>query len=159
MALYTIYGLIDPTNGELFYIGQTIYNRWARLTCHMTTSKVAKSPVYGRIKEIVAKGCRPKTVQLKRFESDLCLATDKNFGLYFERVYIQEYSALGTLLNIKENPLYDRKTKTFLQPINKKELKCNNGIYFIDSDVIYELHKPLYDPFKNHRFLAKLQQP
>jgi len=101
MAKFYIYALIDPTNNELFYIGQTTIRPHYRMINHLSAAKKSDSPVYTRIKDMISRGVRPIVYSLKRFESDLCTITNEKHGLYFEKIFIKEYSQLGTLLNIQ----------------------------------------------------------
>ncbi|MEO6707188.1 MAG: hypothetical protein ABIN04_15220 [Ginsengibacter sp.] len=157
MARHRIYGLFDPSKKEIFYIGQTSYIPYYRLLNHICASKDHLFPVSLRIKEMVSNGIKPKVFTLKEFEINLCRLTNKNHGLFFENIFIKEYSSLGTLLNIVGNPLYDRKTKIFKEPNLRKELKFVDGKYYIDSDAIKYLHQEPYNPFKNERFLSKIR--
>ncbi len=58
MALFDIYGLYDPTNGELRYIGKA--NCAAkRLKSHLRDSKKRNTPVYVWIRELASLGLIP----------------------------------------------------------------------------------------------------
>jgi len=147
MAKISIYGLIDPTNKELFYIGQTCFIPKYRLINHLCSLELRHSPLYNRIKNIKKDGHKPIITVIYEFESELM---ERNANFIIEKKYIEEYSNLGTLLNICHNPYYDKKAKIFIEPKEKRQLVFKNGKYFIE--VFY---KQQYNPFKNDRFLAK----
>ncbi len=154
MPKYRIYALFDTYKKEIFYIGQTMGHTHYRLMAHIHKSIIGTSPVYERVRELKSNGIKVKILTLKEFDSELCILTNEKHGIYFEKIFIKEYSALGTLLNVVDNPLYRK--GAFLQPEIKKELQYQNGKYFIESDEIKYLHQEKYNPFNNHRFKAKI---
>jgi len=57
-----VYALIDPSNGEIFYIGCTV-NPATRLSLHISNSKtyqISYNRKERRIREILAKGLKPE---------------------------------------------------------------------------------------------------
>lgn len=158
-TFFDIYGLLDPRNNELFYIGQTVMRTKYRLINHYASAKRHGTPVYKRINHILNSGSKPIIVTLKQVDSYFHNFNTTHSGRYVEKIFIEEYSKLGTLLNILHNPLYNKLTKSFDYPNAKKELKFKDGRYYVESDEIKYLHYEKYNPFNNHRFKLKILTP
>ncbi|MBF0261548.1 MAG: hypothetical protein HQL97_06950 [Magnetococcales bacterium] len=63
---YLIYGLIDPRNRSLRYIGKTHKRREVRLQEHIQAATEKQSPVYKWIGELLDKGLTPEIFILER---------------------------------------------------------------------------------------------
>jgi hypothetical protein len=68
---YLIYGLMDPRDGCLFYIGKTHKRREIRLEEHIVVAaEGSAAPVHHRIRAIVAGGARPEIFVLERIAAN-----------------------------------------------------------------------------------------
>jgi hypothetical protein len=91
-----IYRLINPVDGETFYIGRTSTTLKKRLTAHLKESRSAKNPKALKITEIVALGHEPEIIELFRLidptleEAEEC-----------EQAWIDFYQLSNQLTNVK----------------------------------------------------------
>lgn len=70
---YLIYGLIDPRDRGLRYIGKTHKRKEARLDEHIKCAVDGDSRVvYDWIRELIQKGFKPEIFVLKKIDPDLC---------------------------------------------------------------------------------------
>lgn len=82
-----IYGLIDPENNEIFYIGKTVNPKY-RLSGHISPSNLKKkSNCIYRLNSIIKKGFKPKLLILAK-----CKFENIN---KFEKRYITKYRKLN----------------------------------------------------------------
>lgn len=68
---YLIYGLIDPRDRCLFYVGKTHKRREIRLAEHIEDAEMGETaPVYFKIREILESGYHAEVFVLKRIGPD-----------------------------------------------------------------------------------------
>jgi hypothetical protein len=107
---YKIYGIIDPINNELFYIGCTKVNISERIMCHYREYSCSKKPrenKHEKLQEMIINGIKPK---IKIFY----LIKEKNLARNIEKYLIhflinEKYSInlLNKINSINVNPLID----------------------------------------------------
>jgi hypothetical protein len=82
---YLIYGLIDPTNRCLRYIGKTHKRREWRLAEHIENAKdETERSVYNWIKELLKKGVEPEIFVIEKIapEQDWRIAEKRNIAFW-----------------------------------------------------------------------------
>ena len=68
---YLIYGLLDPRDRSLRYVGKTHMRRERRLERHVEAAETGRmAPVSGWIRGLVAEGLRPHIFVLRRVPAD-----------------------------------------------------------------------------------------
>ena len=68
---YLIYGLLDPRDRSLRYVGKTHMRRERRLERHLEAAENGRmAPVSVWIRDLVAEGLQPQTVVLRRVSAD-----------------------------------------------------------------------------------------
>ncbi|MFZ3286542.1 MAG: NUMOD3 domain-containing DNA-binding protein [Telluria sp.] len=62
-----IYGLCDPSTGELRYVGKTSIGLQNRLKSHVTSARSAKGKTYSAlwVKSLIDRGCRPEIFEIE----------------------------------------------------------------------------------------------
>lgn len=122
MKYFTIYGLVNPITGELFYIGCTKYNLYARLAIHITAAKKNdERPVYDEVRQIIKHRKNPIIITIEEVENEVEKEGLKT-ALSLEAQYIISLCELGTLKNICWNKYYSSTLNIFWPPKNKIEL-------------------------------------
>ena len=87
--MVSVYGLADPRNGELRYIGATEQSLEGRLSGHIGATKDA-SPRTKWVRELLRQGLRPEIFEIE--------VVDDSQGAEAERFYIQYFTYLGCKL-------------------------------------------------------------
>jgi len=96
MAMRQLYGLGDPRDGRIYYIGEST-NPWKRYISHLTASKYECYPVQSWVKHLLSSGLKPVLVVL---------------GYGDESETIKEFiSAENPLLNINGQGYMSRKNR------------------------------------------------
>ncbi len=67
---YTIYGLVDPRDGRVYYVGRTIHSLEARLRGHLSEAKRGNRPVGRWLCEVLAHIERPVGIVLQQCSED-----------------------------------------------------------------------------------------
>lgn len=68
---YLIYGLLDPRDRSLRYVGKTHMRRERRLERHLEAAEIGRmAPVSAWIRGLVAEGLRPHIFVLRRVSAD-----------------------------------------------------------------------------------------
>lgn len=90
-----IYGLIDPSTGQLRYIGQTVRKIEYRLTSHLGSAKTLNkfgelkynSYVYRWIRQVLAQNQEPQIVLIQEFQEEDVLDDAETFWIaYFRKM-------------------------------------------------------------------------
>jgi len=109
---YSIYVLVDPTDGEIHYVGMTAFRKM-RYSGHISSGRCsARLPKDRWIGELLKQGLRPKMFVLSEYE-DPCEAS------FWEQKWIQRLALAGCdLLNVMglQYIELDRQTITHLEP-------------------------------------------
>lgn len=93
VATVEIYGLVDPRDGRVRYIGKANDTR-KRLAGHLRDARRRSTPVYAWVRKLGALGLKPEARVLERVEGDGWKDA--------ERRLIAEHRALGPLLNVAD---------------------------------------------------------
>jgi len=91
-----IYGLIDPIDNSVFYIGRTCLPLRRRLFGHLRDGRKKRTAKGIRISQIQATGCEPKIIELARLENPTY-----EEAWEAEQAWIDFYAIVSTLTNEK----------------------------------------------------------
>lgn len=139
---YTIYGLVDPTDKKIKYIGCSV-NVDARYKQHIYSSKNGITEKNIWISDVLKNGFKPQLIKL-----DEITTSDRNEALNLETTYIQKNSEDGlNLRSLNENntttSFYgDLDLVTKLRTHSKYAKISFSEIVNIGLDMYYVSHKP-----------------
>lgn len=129
MTTYYIYGLVDPTNENLRYVGMSKYpeNRMHQHLCHARRngSRMASSPW---IAGLLARNLRPAMIILEAYEAD-----SKSDAMDVERQWIMHHLFGGAdLLNRHARHAYRRRSR--ILPGREPTLRLDKirGWYYVN---------------------------
>lgn len=85
--MFTVYGLIDPRNGELRYVGKTKLSPEARLQKHIGDSVRRRTHRDNWIRSVIADGLRPEAFAIERHETEgAAFGAERDLISYFRYV-------------------------------------------------------------------------
>jgi hypothetical protein len=110
-TIILIYGLVDPTDQSVFYVGRTQATLKRRIRGHLKDSKTSNNPKCQRIREMAKRGVAPQIIELARLINPSLEEAESA-----EQAWIDFYDFSYTLTNSK--------------PASAGGIGCSNGIKY-----------------------------